>query len=129
MPHKGTRGLRRIVNAFFYSLSGFALAFRHEAAFRQEVLLAAVLVPIACFLDVTTVERVLLIGTVLVVLVVELLNSAVEAAIDRIGADDHALSKRAKDMGSAAVFVALVLLGVAWLLIAGPALLAAFRTR
>jgi diacylglycerol kinase (ATP) len=123
--NKGRRGVRRIVNAFFYSLSGLSLAFRHEAAFRQELLLATVLLPVACVLDVPAVSRVLLIATVLLVLVVELLNSSVEATIDRIGPERHHLSRRAKDLGSAAVFLALVLLGVTWLLLAGPALLAA----
>ena len=121
-PHKGTRGIRRLVNAFLYSLSGLSLAFRHESAFRQEILLAAVLVPLACIVPVTPAERVLLIATVALVLIVELLNSSVEAAIDRISFDTHRLSKRAKDLGSAAVLLALVLLGTTWLLVAGPAL-------
>lgn len=122
--HKSKSGLQRIVRAFFYSLSGLQLAFRHEHAFRQEVLLAAILLPIACVVPVTPVERVLLIATVLLVLIVELLNSSVEAAIDRIGLETHHLSKRAKDIGSAAVFLALVLLTVTWLLLAVPALFA-----
>jgi diacylglycerol kinase (ATP) len=121
-PHKGQRGLRRLINAFFFSLSGLALAYRHESAFRQEIALAAVLVPLACVLPVSAVERVLLIGSVLLVLIVELLNSSVEAAIDRIGFDTHRLSKRAKDLGSAAVLITLVLLVVTWVLVAGPAL-------
>jgi len=121
-PHKGRRGLRRLVNALFYSLSGLRLAYRHESAFRQEIALALVLVPIACVVPVSAVERVLLIGTVLLVLIVELLNSSVEAAIDRIGLDTHRLSKRAKDLGSAAVLLALILLGITWLLLAVPAL-------
>lgn len=121
-PHKGTRGLRRLVNAFFYSLSGLGLAYRHESAFRQEILLAAVLIPLACIVPVTPVERLLLIATVALVLIVELLNSSVEAAIDRISFDTHRLSKRAKDLGSAAVLLALVLLAVTWLMLAGPAI-------
>ncbi len=121
-PHKGQRGFRRLVNAFFFSLSGLALAYRHESAFRQEIALAVVLLPLACALPVAAVERVLLIGSVLLVLIVELLNSSVEAAIDRIGFDTHRLSKRAKDLGSAAVLIALVLLVVTWALLAGPAL-------
>jgi diacylglycerol kinase (ATP) len=121
-PHKGKRGLRRLVNAFFYSVSGLALAYRHESAFRQEVLLALVLTPLACVLPVTPTERVLLIGSVLLTLIVELLNSSVEAAIDRIGFDTHRLSKRAKDIGSAAVFLTLVLLAITWMSIAGPLL-------
>ncbi len=121
-PHKGQRGIRRLLNAFFYSLSGLALAFRHESAFRQEIALAVVLIPIACVLPVGPVERALLIGSVLLVIVVELLNSSVEAAIDRIGLDTHRLSKRAKDLGSAAVLVALTALAIVWLLLAGPVL-------
>ena len=126
-PHKGRRGIRRLVNAFIYSLSGLALAFRHESAFRQEIVLALVLVPAALLLPVFPVERVLLIGAVLLVLIVELLNSSVEAAIDRIGFDTHRLSKRAKDLGSAAVLLALGLLLLTWLLIAGPTIIALFR--
>jgi len=121
-PHKGRRGLRRLLNAFFYSLSGLQLAFRHESAFRQEVLLAAILVPVACTLAVTNVERVLLICSVLLVLVVELLNSSVEAAVDRIGFDTHRLSKRAKDLGSAAVLMTLIVTAIVWGLLAGPVL-------
>ncbi len=123
-PHKGQRGLRRLVNAFFFSLSGLALAFRHESAFRQEIALAAVLLPIAGLLPVDPAERVLLVGSVLLVLIVELLNSSVEAAIDRIGLDTHRLSKRAKDLGSAAVLVALALLLLTWAMLAGPTLAA-----
>jgi diacylglycerol kinase (ATP) len=123
--HKGKRGLRRIVNAFFYSMSGLKLAYQHENAFRQEVFGAVILLPIACLVPVTPVERVLLIGTVLVVLIVELLNSSIEAAVDRSGLETHHLAKRAKDIGSAAVFLALILLGTAWLLIVGPLLLPA----
>lgn len=121
-PHKGQRGIRRLVNALFYSLSGFSLAYRHESAFRQEVALAAVLIPIAFVLPLQPVERVLLIGSVLLVMIVELLNSSVEAAVDRIGFDTHRLSKRAKDLGSAAVLLALLALLLTWLLIAGPAI-------
>lgn len=130
-PHKGQRGLRRLFNALVFSLSGLALAYRHESAFRQEILLAVVLVPLACVLEVTAVERVLLIGAVLFVLVVELLNSSIEAAVDRIGFDTHRLSKRAKDLGSAAVLLSLVALALTWLLIAGPQLvrLARFASR
>jgi diacylglycerol kinase len=122
-PHKGQRGIRRLVNAFFYSLSGLMLAFRHESAFRQEIGLALVLVPVACVLQIRSIERVLLIGSVVLVLIVELLNSSVEAAIDRIGLDTHRLSKRAKDLGSASVLLALALLMLTWLLLAGPAVM------
>jgi diacylglycerol kinase (ATP) len=122
-PHKGQRGLRRLVNALFYSLSGLRLGFLHESAFRQEVALAAILLPIACVIDVSAVERVLLIASVLLVFVVELLNSSIEAAIDRIGLDIHRLSKRAKDLGSAAVLIALVMLATTWGLITVPTLI------
>jgi diacylglycerol kinase (ATP) len=121
-PHKGQRGLRRLFNAFLYSLSGLRLAFRHESAFRQEIALAAALIPLGCLLPVGAVERVLLIASVLLVLVVELLNSSVEAAIDRIGLDTHRLSKRAKDLGSAAVLIALIVLALVWTVLAGPVL-------
>ena len=122
-PHKGQRGLRRLFNAFLYSLSGLRLAFRHESAFRQEIALAAALIPLGCLLPVGAVEKVLLIASVLLVLVVELLNSSVEAAIDRIGLDTHRLSKRAKDLGSAAVLIALIVLTLVWAVLAGPALI------
>ena len=119
-PHKGQRGLRRLWNALWFSLSGLQFAFRHESAFRQEVALAAVLVPVACVLPLDAVARAVLIAVVLEVLVVELLNSGVEAAVDRIGLDTHRLAKRAKDLGSAAVLVALVQLAAVWGIIAGP---------
>ena len=122
--HKGKRGLRRLVNAFNYSMSGLRLAYRHEHAFRQEILGAAILLPVACLVPVVPVERVLLIGTILLVLIVELLNSSIEAAVDRAGLDTHHLAKRAKDIGSAAVFLALILLATTWLLITGPMLMA-----
>ena len=121
-PHKGQRGLQRLLNALFYSLSGLRIAFTHESAFRQEVALAAVLIPVACVVRVSAVERALLIGSVLFVLVVELLNSGVEAAVDRIGFDTHRLAKRAKDLGSAAVLVALIMLAVTWASIVVPSL-------
>jgi diacylglycerol kinase (ATP) len=126
-PHKGQRGLHRLLNALFYSLSGLRIAFTHESAFRQEVALAVVLIPLACVVRVSAVERVLLIGSVLFVLVVELLNSGVEAAVDRIGFDTHRLAKRAKDLGSAAVLVALIMLAVTWASIAVPSLAGTLR--
>ena len=120
-PFKGKTGLRRVVQALFNSLAGLADAWREESAFRQEVLLAVVLIPVACILRVTLPERALLIASVLLVLIVELLNSSVEAAIDRISLDRHRLSRRAKDLGSAAVLVALLLTGVVWgLVLASP---------
>jgi diacylglycerol kinase (ATP) len=119
-PFKGKTGLVRILNAFFNSLAGLSDAWTHESAFRQEVVLAAIMIPAACFVPVTPVERALLISVVLLVLIVELLNSSVETAIDRISFDRHSLSKRAKDIGSAAVFVALVLAVVVWAVILVP---------
>jgi diacylglycerol kinase (ATP) len=113
-PFKGRSGVARIVQAFFNSLAGLQDAWRHESAFRQESFLAAALVTVAALLPVTPVERALLLATPLLVLVVELLNSGVEAAIDRIGLDRHDLSRRAKDLGSAAVLVTLLLLALVW---------------
>ena len=116
-PHKGKTGLRRVINATRYSLEGFAAAARHEDAFRMEVLLFVVLAPVALWLGSTGVERALLVGCLLLVLIVELLNSAVEAAVDRISFENHRLAKRAKDIGSAAVMLSLVNAAVVWLLI------------
>ena len=113
-PFKGKTGLRRIVNATGYSFSGLRDAFAHEDAFRQECLLALVLVTLALLVPVSGLERALMIASVLLVLVVELLNSAVEAAVDRVSLDRHALAKRAKDIGSAAVFLSLVNVAVVW---------------
>ena len=107
MSKPGKTGLRRIWNAMFYSLQGISAAWRHEAAFRQEAVLCIIMIPLAFLVGDSAVERALLAGSCLLVLVVELLNSAVEAAIDRIGEDRHTLSGRAKDMGSAAVFICL----------------------
>jgi diacylglycerol kinase (ATP) len=116
-PHKGKTGLRRLINAAGYSFSGLAAAARHEDAFRQELMLAAVLAPLGLWLGQTGVERALLVGSVLLVLIVELLNSAVEAAVDRVSLDDHNLAKRAKDIGSAAVMLSLANVGLIWLLV------------
>lgn len=113
-PFKGKTGLRRLVNAAGYSLQGFASAYRHEDAFRQEVLLAAVMIPLALVLDAAAIGKALMIASVLMVLIVELLNSAIEAAVDRISLDRHRLSKRAKDIGSAAVFLSLVNVACVW---------------
>jgi diacylglycerol kinase (ATP) len=117
MGKPGNTGLRRIVNATFYSFAGLRSAWRTEAAFRQEALLCAVLVPAAFWLGQTAVERALLLGTCLLVLIVELLNSGIEAVVDRVGDEPHALSGQAKDLGSAAVFLSLALTLVVWLLI------------
>ncbi|MFM9967672.1 MAG: diacylglycerol kinase [Burkholderiales bacterium] len=113
-PFKGRTGFKRLAGAIAYSLQGFASAFKHEEAFRQEVLLAALLIPLAFWLDVAALARAIMIASVLLVLVVELLNSAVEAAVDRISLDNHRLSKRAKDIGSAAVLLSIVNVAVVW---------------
>jgi len=119
-PFKGKTGIVRIVHAFVNSCAGLSDAWRHESAFRQETLLAVILIPAAFWVPVTAAERSLLIATVLLVMIVELLNTGVEVAIDRISFEHNSLSKRAKDIGSAAVFIALVLMAVVWVLIAGP---------
>ncbi len=113
-PYKGKTGLRRLWNAFGYSLAGFRAAYKHEDAFRQEVLLAAFLVPLALWLPVSHPGKALMIGSVLLVIIVELLNSAVEATVDRISLENHDLAKRAKDIGSSAVLVSLINVIVVW---------------
>ena len=116
-PFKGQTGIKRIFNAGGYSLDGLRAAFTGEAAFRQLVLLNVILIPVSFFLNVSRVERALLIAVCLLALIVELLNSAVEAAIDRISLDRHPLSKNAKDMGSAAQIVALTKNTLVWAVI------------
>lgn len=119
-PYKGNRGVTRAWHAMKNSLNGFRVAFREESAFRQELTLAAILVPCGIFVPVSPVERVALLASVLLVLMVEMLNSSVEAAIDRISLERHELSKRAKDFGSAAVMLALGTCVLTWGLIVGP---------
>lgn len=123
VPPKNT-GWRRVVMATRYSCAGLSAAWRHEAAFRQECLLAAILLPLAMYCGENSIERVLLAASVLWVLIVELLNSALEAAIDRIGAERHPLSGRAKDLASAAVMLSLLLAALTWGLILGARWLA-----
>lgn len=113
-PFKGKTGLRRILNAFGYSLAGLRAAYTCEDAFRQEVWLALLLVPLALWLPASGVGHALMVGSVLLVLIVELLNSAIEAAVDRVSLENHRLAKRAKDIGSAAVFIALGNVLVVW---------------
>ncbi|MGB4811191.1 MAG: diacylglycerol kinase [Methylophilaceae bacterium] len=113
-PFKGKTGLSRLINAFGYSIDGFKAAYEHEDAFRQEVLLAIVLIPLGIYLGKTGVEKALLLAVVLLVLIVELFNSAIEAAIDHTSLEHHPLAKRAKDIGSAAVFVALAIAASVW---------------
>ena len=118
-PNKpGRRGIKRIIWATKYSWLGIKAAWKHEAAFREELLLMAIMVPTAFWLGQTAVERILLIAVCFIVVIVELLNSAIEAVVDRIGSEMHELSGRAKDLGSAAVFFALCLAGLCWGLIA-----------
>ncbi|MDX1433000.1 MAG: diacylglycerol kinase [Gammaproteobacteria bacterium] len=114
---KSRGGIKRVWYAAGYSLSGLVAAFRHEAAFRQELAVAAVLLPLAVVLPRTWLHSALLIASVMLVLVIELVNSAVEAAVDRVSGDHHELAKRAKDIGSAAVCLSLVNCGVVWLIV------------
>jgi diacylglycerol kinase (ATP) len=116
-PFKGKTGLRRLVNAFGYSVDGFKAAYQNEDAFRQEVYLAIVLIPLAFYLGKTPIEKALMVASVLLVLIVELFNSAIEAAVDHTSIERHPLAKRAKDIGSAAVLVALMIVVTVWGLI------------
>lgn len=113
-PFKGKTGLRRVWSALQYSLAGLRAAYSCEHAFRQETLLAAILIPLSFFLPVAWTGRALMIASVLLVLIVELINSAIEAAVDRVSLDRHHLSKRAKDVGSAAVLLALLNVLAVW---------------
>lgn len=117
MAKKSGKGLGRLSRAFGWSRAGLREAFVQEAAFRQELLLCVILLPLALYFGRSGAEKGLLAGSVLLVLVVELLNSALEATVDRIGPEEHELARRAKDMGSAAVFVSLLLLTVVWSLV------------
>ena len=116
-PFKGQTGLRRVWNALNYSLSGLRAAYLNEDAFRQETLLATLMIPLALILPSSGIGKAMMIGSVLLVLIVELLNSAIEAAVDRISLDHHRLSKRAKDIGSAAVLIALLNVLATWALV------------
>jgi diacylglycerol kinase (ATP) len=116
-PFKGKTGIKRLINAFGYSLSGFKVAFAKEDAFRQEVFLSIILVTVAVYISNSSIELVLLIGSTLLVPIVELLNSAIEATVDRISFEHHILAKRAKDIGSAAVFLSIINLLAVWLII------------
>ncbi len=116
-PHKGKTGLKRLINALNYSYAGLKEAYRNEDAFRQEVSLAVVLIPLTFLLEHAMLGRALMIASLLLVIIVELLNSAIEATVDRISLDDHNLAKRAKDIGSAAVLISLLNLIVVWTLV------------
>ena len=116
-PYKGKTGLTRLANAFGYSIAGTLAAFKHEDAFRQEVVLTVVLTPVALYFGETPIDQALMISSLLLIIIVELLNSSLEATVDRISIKRHKLSKRAKDIGSAAVFFSLVNAAVIWFLI------------
>lgn len=113
-PHKGKTGFKRLWNAFGYSLAGFRAAYKHEDAFRQEIHLAIILIPLALWLPASHIGKAMMIGSVLLVIIIELLNSAVEATVDRISLENHNLAKRAKDIGSSAVLVSLINLVIVW---------------
>lgn len=117
MAEQSATGIRRIINAWFYSVAGFKACFRHEAAFRQEALALLILLPMGFWLGRNGIERALLVGSLLLVPLVEILNSAIEAVVDRFGGEHHELSGRAKDMGSAAVFLSIVMALLVWLLV------------
>jgi len=120
MSSQGPLGLQRIINAWGYSISGFRACFKHEQALRQEVYALVLLIPLGLWLGNDGVERALLVASLLVIPLVELLNSAIETVVDRFGGEQHELSGRAKDIGSAAVFLSIVLAAVVWLLVLGP---------
>ncbi len=120
MASQGPLGLQRIVNAWGYSIAGFRACFKHEQALRQEVYALIILIPLGLWLGDTGVERAMLVTSLLIVPLMELLNSAIESVVDRFGEEQHELSGRAKDIGSAAVFLSIVLAAVVWLLILVP---------
>lgn len=117
---KGKQGLTRLFNALGYSRDGIAAAWRNEAAFREEVLLAAITIPLALYLGKTGIERALLVGSIILILMVEILNSAVEAVVDKASPEKHELAKRAKDMGSAAVLFSLINAATIWACVLWP---------
>ena len=117
---KGKQGLTRLINALGYSRDGIAAAWKNEAAFREEVLLAAIAIPLAFYLGKTGVERALLVGSIIFILIVEILNSAVEAVVDKASPEKHDLAKRAKDMGSAAVLLSLLNAALIWACVLWP---------
>ena len=118
--HHNNRGLKRLVHAFKYSMAGFEACFEHEEAFRQEVFALIFLIPLGIWLGNTPVEKALLVGTLLMVPIAELLNTGIEAVVDRVSMEKHELSGRAKDIGSAAVFLSIVLVVAVWGLILAP---------
>lgn len=116
-PYKGKTGLTRLWNALGYSMQGFRAAYQHEDAFRMELVAAALAIPVALWLPVGNIGKALMVSSILLVLLVELVNSAIEATVDRISLEDHDLAKRAKDIGSAAVLVSLINAAAVWALV------------
>ena len=117
---KGKKGLTRLWNGLGYSRDGIGAAWKNEAAFREEILLAAITIPLAIYLGKNGVDRALLIGSIILILIVEILNAAVEAAVDKASPEKHELAKRAKDMGSAAVLFSLINAAVIWACVLWP---------
>lgn len=117
MANQNAKGLKRLINACFFSAAGFKATWQHEEAFRQEVILFVITTPVAIWLGETVIEKLLLIGSMVLVMLVELLNTAVESVVDRVGFEHHELSGRAKDIGSAAVMMSLVWAAITWALI------------
>ena len=120
MADSGNKGLKRLILATGYSWKGLKASWQNEEAFRQETILAVVLIPMALFLDVSQIQSILMIGSVLLLLIVEILNSAIEAVVDLVTKEKHELAGRAKDMGSAAVMLALINVFVVWVVILIP---------
>ncbi|MAS00169.1 MAG: diacylglycerol kinase [Nitrosomonadales bacterium] len=116
-PFKGKTGLKRLINAFAYSLEGFKASYKNEAAFRQEFFLSIILIPAGFLIGETGIQKALLISSIIIITLVELLNTAIETTVDRISFENHHLAKRAKDIGSAAVFLAIANAFITWILI------------
>jgi len=119
-PNKRTAGYQRVKTAIGYSFAGFRYAIQYETAIREELLALAVLVPISALLPVTNMEHLVLVLSMMLVVLVEFVNSAIESTVDRISTDRHPLSGRAKDLASGAVFIAVLMSGLCWVVIAGP---------
>lgn len=124
-PFKSRDGIQRLANAMRYSVAGFRYALKNEASIRQELLALAVLTPVSVALHVSRLEHLVLVVSMLLVLMVEFLNSAIEAAVDRVSLEEHPLAGQAKDLGSAAVFISLLIWGASWAAIVGPLLILA----
>lgn len=124
---KGRWGFRRLIKALGYSFAGFRHALRHEVAIREELIALAILVPISAVLPVSNLEHLILVLTMMLVLLVEFINSAIESAVDRISLEYHPLAGQAKDLGSAAVLIAVLMWGLSWLVIVGPVVVHTFR--